>query len=138
MLIPAREIKHKAAWQGRRVALAAVAGTLLAIGAAFLSAALWSAIRFEYGPVVASLILAALFALGGLIALLVRRSPPEPRIPTLEEQLRKARAAGKPYPPPEQLPALMDAFFFGMNLYLRLREPAVDKTAPRPKRPHRR
>ncbi len=122
MLIPVREIKQKAQWHGRRAVLAAMAGVLLAVGGAFLLAALWSAIRVEFGPIVASLALAGVFIIAALVVLYLRRSRPEPRIPSFEEQVERARAQGKPYPDPDRLPALLDAFLFGMNLYLRLRD----------------
>jgi hypothetical protein len=122
MLIPVTEIRQKVAWHGRRVVLAAVAGVLLAIGGGFLLAALWSAVRVEFGPIIASLALAGLFILAALVVLLMRRSRPEPRIPSFEEQVERARAQGKSYPDPDRVPALLDAFLFGMNLYLRLRE----------------
>jgi len=122
MLIPIREIKQKLQWHGRRGVLAAVAGVLLAIGGAFLLAAIWSAIRIEFGPVVASVALSLVFILAALIVLYLRRKKPEPRIPSFEEQVERERAQGKPYPDPDRIPALLDAFLFGMNLYLKLRD----------------
>jgi len=121
MLLPTREIRDRAAWTGRRVALAAVAGALLAASLAFLCAAIWVVLRDEFGSAVASLGLAVFFAVGAGIVLLMRSSPPEPRLPSFDEQLRRARAEGRSYPPPERLEAMVDAFLFGMNLYLRLR-----------------
>ncbi len=122
MLLPIPEIKAKAAWHVRRTALAAIAGVMLAIGGAFLIAAVWSAVAAEFGPVIASLALALLFILIAIVLLVMRRSKPEPQIPSFQEQVARARATGKPYPDPDRLPALLDAFLFGMNLYLRLRD----------------
>lgn len=121
MLIPVRELRLKAAWHGRRIVLAAVSGVLLTIGVAFLCAALWSALRNGFGPVVASLCLGGLFLVTALIVYLISRTPPQPHVPSLEEQVRLERAAGKPYPQPGQVVALLDAVFFGMDVYTRLR-----------------
>ena len=122
MLIPVRELRLRAEWQGRRIALAAAAGLLVTAGVAFLCAALWTALREGFGPIVASLSLGGLFLLAALIVFFIRRVRPEPYIPSFEEQLRIERAAGKPYPQPSQVAALFDAMIVGMNLYLRLRD----------------
>lgn len=122
MLIPVREIRLRAEWQGRRLALAAVAALLVTAGLAFLCAALWTALRDGFGPITASLSLGALLLVAALIVVVLRQMRPAPYMPSLEEQVRIERAAGKPYPQPNQVAALVDAMILGMNVYLRLRD----------------
>lgn len=72
--------------KARRAGLKAAAGVALLIGAGFLLAALWSwlAWRMQLGPATASLIIGAVFALVGLVILLISAKERH-AVPTAEE-----------------------------------------------------
>lgn len=122
MLLPVHQLQRKAAWHARRLQLTAVGGALFAIAGAFLTAAIWMAIRGELGPIMASLIVGTLFAATGGLVMYLRRSRPEPTVPTISQQFRSAGSKGTLYQPRGQFPPLLEAFLFGASTYLQLRD----------------
>lgn len=71
---------------GRRVALKAAAGIVVALGAGFLIAALWSFLAWNlgWGPVGASLAIGLLFVIGGVILLSMSKKVNHP-VPSTDE-----------------------------------------------------
>lgn len=120
MLFPVRQLQLKAAWHARRLRLTAAGGALLAIAGAFLTAALWMAIRSELGPIRASLVVGAMFMLAGAVALHLRRSRPEPAMPSSSQQFHRASDAGAVSGLRDVFPPIMAAFLFGATTYLKL------------------
>lgn len=122
----------------RRAVLAIIGGVLLTIGVAFLTAALWILLERQWSNLVAASGVAGLYLLLGLVVLMMSRArrrpvamppaaaaaamPPPGRVPP-------ASPFGGPIPPTASvLPALVEAFLFGLNT----------ARAARPPRPRRR
>jgi len=121
MLFPLHHIGVKAKWHTRRAGLAVIGGGLLAIGGAFLLAAVWLLLATEFSALLANIVLAVLFMGAGLIVISRRNSEPEPKIPSLSQRLRADAAAGRQVPIGQEFPALMEAFLFGVATYSRVR-----------------
>ncbi|WP_209427356.1 hypothetical protein [Pararhodobacter sp. SW119] len=122
MLIPIDQIKRRARWHTRDIALAVIGGALLLVGLGFFLAAAWTLIAEHYSGLIASASIGGVFFGVGLIVLALRRREPAPVLPTLDEHLR-AEAARRGVPPPGgQLPMLVEAFVFGVHTYLQIRK----------------
>lgn len=121
MLLPLNQIGLKASWYSRRVRISVIGAFLMVIGGGFLVTALWMLIAEQFSPLIAHVVMAALFIGAGLVVYAQRNSQPEPKIPTLSEHLRAEAAAGRYEPSGKEFPALMEAFLFGVSTYSRVR-----------------
>ncbi len=121
-------IKDRSARAMRRALLRIVGGVLLAIGAGFLTAALWIMLEEVYSAMAAAFILAAIFIGIGLILLGVAASAA-----TREARIARAEAAREAAAPPgaRAMPPLAEAFFAGLNAALAAR----GRRPPPPPRP---
>jgi len=119
MLPSLAELRRYASGSARRAAFLAAGGLCIAIGGGFLLSALWLIVAAQFGPVAASLVLAALLFGAGLIVLAM--APPAPTLPTPAERLREAGAQGTAYRPSGHLPPLAEAFLFGISVALQIR-----------------
>lgn len=121
MNVYAQPLRLKARWAARRTVTAVIGGLLLATGAGFLTAAAWMVLAAEFSPLIANLACGALFLGAGLVALVLGKSQPEPRLPTINEALRAQAAEGRAKARQTEFPALMEAFLFGVATYSQMR-----------------
>ncbi|MFN3936684.1 MAG: phage holin family protein [Gemmobacter sp.] len=131
MLPSVAELKRAAGQTARQAAMAAAGGVLLAVGVAFLTVAIWIGLSDAFGPLVAALAIAALYAGAGLLVLwLGGRRQPAPAVPAPAARLRTAASQGTLFRPQGRFPPLVEAFLFGVSTYLTLR----DRMSPPPRR----
>jgi hypothetical protein len=111
-------IRYRSARAMRRALLRIVGAVLLAIGAGFLTAALWIMLEEVYSAMAAAFILAAIYVGIGLFLLGVAASAAirEARIARAEA----LRAAAAP-PGARAMPPLAEAFLTGLNAALAAR-----------------
>lgn len=110
-----------------------VGGLFLVVAAALVGVAGWMWLAEQSDPILASLIIAAGFALtAGVLFLFARprrRRPPAPA-PEASDREAAVRAflheAGLGVPPRGQRPALIEAFLFGLTAAMRLRRGRPD------------
>lgn len=122
MLLPIRQLRQRAAWYLRRLQVTAAGGAMFAIAVAFLTASLWMAISEELSPIMASLIVGALFGLAGRVVMSLRRTPRAPTVPTRGVDPHREAAAGSPHEMRALVPPLVEAFLLGAFADLQLRD----------------
>ncbi|MBR3370616.1 MAG: phage holin family protein [Rhodobacteraceae bacterium] len=121
MLQSVHHIKRQANWHGGNIALALCAGAMLVVGLGFMVAAIWMMLALQFSSLIATYVIGLFFlGLSGIL-LLVKRTRRPPPIPTLDAQLRANAARGRAYQPKGEFPALLEAFLFGVNTYVQLR-----------------
>ena len=119
-MFPSREeLGRFASGTARRVGVLVWGAACLAVGGMFLLAALWMTVAAQFGPIAASLTLAAL--LFGVGLLLLARAPAMPPLPSPAERLRQSGIDRAPFRPSGQLPPLAEAFLFGIAVALQIR-----------------
>ncbi|MDD7971360.1 phage holin family protein [Roseinatronobacter alkalisoli] len=121
MLRTVYHLQRKARWHSGNVALAVCAGAMLAIGLGFLVAAGWMLLAQQFSALIANYVIALIFLGLAAVLLLIRRIRPAPQVPSLDAQLRAEAAAGRSSPPQGEFPALIEAFLFGINTYVQLK-----------------
>lgn len=115
-------LKRHAIWYGRRAKLLSLGSALVGIGLVFLVAAFWMFLADRFSPLVATLTLAAVFVSAGLGILVFLPQPPRDPIFASSRSARQNQAAeANATPSAEQVDALMEAFFFGVELHDRFR-----------------
>lgn len=121
MLQSVHHMKRQAQWHSGNIALAVLAGAMLAVGLGFMVAASWMMLAQHFTPLVATYAIGLVFlGLSGIL-LLIKRLRPAPPIPSLDAQLRANAAQGRAYQPRGEFPALLEAFLFGVNTYVQVR-----------------
>lgn len=121
MLQTVHHMKRQAQWHGSNIALAICAGAMLVIGIGFMVAASWMMLAQQFSALVATYAIGLVFlGLSGVL-LLVKRLRRAPPVPSLDAQLRANAAQGRAYQPKGEFPALLEAFLFGVNTYVQVR-----------------
>ena len=105
-------VKARARKGARRAGLLLTSGLLLAVGMGFVSAAIWMVTAAAWSPLVAALLLGAIYIGAGGIVLYLALPSQESAASRSEAQPTDEVA---PYPP------LAEAFVFGLDTALRLR-----------------
>ena len=116
-----RQFRRTAEWHARRTVMLAVGGVLLAIGGGFVVAAAWIGLVPLLGTLGTSLVIGAAFVGSGLVVLGLRGSRPEPRISGVDEGRRRLSGAEGLFRPGGDFPPVMEAFLFGVSIYLQTR-----------------
>ena len=121
MLSVVSQLRHKAEWHARRTVMLSAGVVLLAIGGGFIVAAAWIGLAPILGALGTALVLGAVFVGAGLSVIGLRSARPEPTVSSLDEGLRHMSAAGGPFRPRGNFPPVMEAFLFGVSIYLQTR-----------------
>ena len=115
------QFRRMAEWHARRTAMLSVGVVLLSIGGGFVVAAAWIGLAPLLGALGTSLVIGAVFLGAGLIVLGLRSSGPAPRVRVGDEGLRRMSGADGRSRPTGDFPPVMEAFLFGLSLYLQIR-----------------
>ena len=115
------QFRRTAEWHARRTAMLSVGVVLLAIGGGFVVAAVWIGLAPLLGALGTSLVIGAVFLGGGLVVLGLRSSGPAPRVRGGDAGMRMSGAQGT-FRPGRDFPPLMEAFLFGVAIYLQTRK----------------
>lgn len=113
------QLRQRLRWETRRTVTVGVGALLIITGVGFAAAAAWSALAPIVGATGASLILAAIFTGLGLVVISLccaQDKPPidSPLAQTKTRPVPKGINAGSS----QEMPPLMEAFLFGMTVYL--------------------
>ncbi|MGP9790132.1 phage holin family protein [Roseinatronobacter sp. NSM] len=134
MLHRLHHIKRQAGWHGGNIALALCAGAMLVVGLGFMVAALWMLLAVQFSSLVATYVMGLFFlGLSGVLLLIKRLRRPPP-VPSLDADLRATAARGQAYQPKGEFPALLEAFLFGVNTYVQVRNRNRRRPPPPPDR----
>ena len=121
MLQIVHQLRDKAEWHARRTALLSLGGVLVAIGGGFIVVAAWIALVPVLGALVTALVLGMVFLGAGLIVLALRNARPAPRVTRVDEGLRQMSGRGGVFRPTGDFPPVLEAFLFGVTVYLQMR-----------------
>ncbi|MGY6627659.1 MAG: hypothetical protein ACXIVL_04020 [Oceanicaulis sp.] len=113
------QLRQRLRWETRRTVTGGVGALLVITGVGFAAAAAWSALAPIVGAPGASLILAAVFSGLGLVVISLRGGQDKPPIDSPLAQLKTRPAPkGANAGSRQEMPPLMEAFLFGMTVYL--------------------
>jgi len=125
MLHIVSQLRRRLRWEKRRTVTGVIGALLVMTGVGFAAAAAWAALAPLVGAPVASLILAAIFGGLGLVVISLSGADTPPPIDSPLAQLNRGSAPhGRTGAqdgetgPKKDLPPLMEAFLFGMTVYL--------------------
>ena len=121
LLTLVRQIRDKARWHVRQTVMLSVGGVLMAIGGGFIVAAAWIGLAPLLGVLGTALVLGAVFVGAGLIVLALRSARPAPKVDVMDARRRRMSGGSDPYRPGGNLPPVMEALLFGVDVYLRNR-----------------
>lgn len=121
MLTVVRQLRLKAGWHARQTALLSVGGILVAIGGGFVVAAAWIGLVPILGSLGTALVLGAVFIGAGLIVIGLRNAQPAPRAASIDDGLRQMAGKRGMFRPDGEFPPVMEAFLFGVSVYLQVR-----------------
>ena len=122
MLTLVSQIRDKARWHARQTVMLSVGGVLMAIGGGFIVTAAWIGLAPLLGVLGTALVLGAVFVGAGLIVLALRSARPEPEVDGIDARLRQMSGGSDPYRPGGDFPPVMEAFLFGVAVYLKNRD----------------
>lgn len=127
MLHIVSQLRRRLRWEKRRTVTGVIGAVLVMTGVGFAAAAAWAALAPLVGAPGASLILAAIFGGLGLVVISLSGADTPPPIDSPLAQLNRGPAPdGRTLTgaqdgetgPKKDLPPLMEAFLFGMTVYL--------------------
>ncbi len=125
MLQIVSQMRRRLDWEKRRTVMALIGTLLVMTGVGFAAAAAWAALVPLVGAPGASLILAAVFGGLGLVVISLSGADTPPPIDSPLAQLKRGSASSGRTTAQNgetgtktELPPLMEAFLFGMTVYL--------------------
>ena len=118
MLAAFSQLRDRANLQLRRTAMLSFGAVLMAIGGGFIAAAAWIGLAPLMGAVGASLALGAVFVVAGAIAIGLRGTRPAP---AMDAGMQRMSGADGLFRPGGDFPPVMEAFLFGVAVYLQMR-----------------
>lgn len=119
LLPTAAELKLSARSHARHSAYLVAGGVLVAVGAGFLTAAIWIALATAFNGLAAALIIAGTYLGMGLLLLGIAPRPIPLAPPAV--RLRAAARKGQIYQPTGSFPPMAEAFLFGLAMAIQMK-----------------